>query len=307
MGMYDATEAFWSQMYHANKMKQQAYSLCFAEPGHVDRKGTLAGAMVLGGSDTRLHTTPMVYAELMSKRGKFHLHLEKVYLQETRFDGDTININPPISSDLTTLNNVQIFEEALNNKGPVILDSGTTATYLTKTLERHFVNVFNDLVSEDIMEMAGNSRGVQKTYELTLRQLYQLPTIVFMIKAWQPPNSDDDNAKHDLSEKTHIPGMVGSDMDPRHAGHSILLRMPAQNYMARVHDDDMEEVDLTDLDSTATYNFHVFFTKQAGHGGVLGANVMQGHDILFDMDNQRIGFAESTCEYEVLADDEEDS
>lgn len=33
---------------------------------------------------------------------------------------------------------------------------------------------------------------------------------------------------------------------------------------------------------------------------VLGANFMQGHDIFFDRDNRRIGFAESNCDYEYL-------
>lgn len=32
-------------------------------------------------------------------------------------------------------------------------------------------------------------------------------------------------------------------------------------------------------------------------GAVLGANVMQDHNIVFDYDNRRVGFAEGVCDY----------
>lgn len=294
MGMDNSPETFWSQMYIEKKMEQQAFSLCFAEPGHVERKGTLAGAMVLGGTDTRLHRTPMVYATSDSSMNKYKVHLEKVYLQSAASES-AIEILPsplPPSLDISTLSNVQIFEEALNNKGPVIVDSGTTATYLTSQLKRHFEAVFNTLVPEDVMVL-----GEKKTYELTLRQLQQLPTIVFMIQA------AEGNGEDTPTTTTTTPGMVGSDLDPKRAGKSILIRMPPTNYMSRVEDD--TEIDVTDLDAVAHYQVNIYFSKGTGRGGVLGANLMRGHDVHFDIDNDRIGFAESTCEYEALADEEE--
>jgi len=30
---------------------------------------------------------------------------------------------------------------------------------------------------------------------------------------------------------------------------------------------------------------------------IIGANAMVGHDVVFDIDNQRVGFAESDCSY----------
>lgn len=140
-------------------------------------------------------------------------------------------------------------------------------------------------------------------HPLTFRQLEQLPTIVFMIKAWDPPTDDGNEDERVALPTTTIPGMVGSDMDPKRAGKSILVRMPPSNYMSRVETD--SEIDMSDLDAVAHYQLNVFFTKKAGGGAVLGANFMRGHDVLFDIDNNRIGFAVSTCEYEALADDEE--
>lgn len=124
--MYRSKESFWSQMYQEQKLETQAFSLCFAEPGHVERKGTMAGAMVLGGTDARLHKTSMVYAqEVPPYDGKFKVHLEKVYLQEAvASDENSDSEENTYSTDLSLLNNIQIFEEALNNRGPVIVDSG---------------------------------------------------------------------------------------------------------------------------------------------------------------------------------------
>lgn len=45
-------------------------------------------------------------------------------------------------------------------------------------------------------------------------------------------------------------------------------------------------------------------------GGVLGANVMRDHNVVFDYDNRRVGFAEGMCEYkahELDVDTKDDS
>jgi hypothetical protein len=42
-----------------------------------------------------------------------------------------------------------------------------------------------------------------------------------------------------------------------------------------------------------------FYTDEGG-GSVLGANAMMGHDVYFDLDDKRIGWAESDCDYHEL-------
>ena len=39
------------------------------------------------------------------------------------------------------------------------------------------------------------------------------------------------------------------------------------------------------------------FKHLRGQGGLLGGNSMQGHDVHFDNENKRIGFAKSKCDY----------
>ena len=172
---------------------------------------------------------------------------------------------------------------------------------MTKQLQNHFVDVFNSIVSKDVMVLAADKPSAK--HALTFRQLEQLPTIVFMVKAWDPSVNDGNEDERVAPPATIIPGMVGRDLDPKRAGKSVLVRMPPLNYMSRVEND--SELDMSDLDAVAHYQFNVFFTKKSGGGAVLGANFMRGHDVLFDMDSNRIGFAVSTCEYEALADDEE--
>ncbi|EJK44337.1 hypothetical protein THAOC_37132, partial [Thalassiosira oceanica] len=47
----------------------------------------------------------------------------------------------------------------------------------------------------------------------------------------------------------------------------------------------------------AVYTPRIYLDRDDGLGNVLGANFMTGHDVLFDMDRSRIGFAESGCDY----------
>lgn len=43
------------------------------------------------------------------------------------------------------------------------------------------------------------------------------------------------------------------------------------------------------------YTSRIYFTES--QGGVLGANAMIGHNVLFDWEHGRVGFARSTCEH----------
>jgi hypothetical protein len=44
------------------------------------------------------------------------------------------------------------------------------------------------------------------------------------------------------------------------------------------------------------YAFRVYLTE--GSGTVLGANFMNGYNIIFDSKQKRVGFAKSNCKYE---------
>ena len=88
----------------------------------------------------------------------------------------------------------------------------------------------------------------------------------------------------DGMDPNDVVGFTGTDLS-RDSPRDVLLAIPPQHYM---------EFDV----NTNQYTPRLYFTE--GSGGVLGANAMMGHDILFDWENQRIGFAESDCNYDSI-------
>ena len=78
------------------------------------------------------------------------------------------------------------------------------------------------------------------------------------------------------------PGLAGQDVDPSSL-QDVLLAVPAPHYMEF-------------SPSRGTYTPRIYFTESAG--GVIGANAMRGHNVLLDWENQRMGIAESSCEYQ---------
>ena len=123
MGMDVAVPAFWYQMYEAGVIQAKAFSLCFSRKDEADPKGTEAGAMSMGGTDARLHNTPLVYTSTEESSGFYVVHVRKMYLRAG--GGGT--------SALSTDKNVKIVqldldEDALN-AGRVIVDSGTTVCF----------------------------------------------------------------------------------------------------------------------------------------------------------------------------------
>lgn len=80
-----------------------------------------------------------------------------------------------------------------------------------------------------------------------------------------------------------IPGLAG-DIDPS-SPQDIILAIPATHYMEY-------------SPSKRSFTPRLYFTESKG--GVIGSNAMQRHNVLFDWENRRVGFAESTCEYEAV-------
>ncbi len=53
-----------------------------------------------------------------------------------------------------------------------------------------------------------------------------------------------------------------------------------------------------------SYQTTIFFDETRG-GGILGANFMRNHDIQFDVENSRIGFARANCKYRELQEEKQ--
>lgn len=124
MGMDIGKPAIWNQMFLQGKIASRSFSLCFTRQADARRSGTESGAMTLGGTDKRLHSTDMVYsATNLDGAGFFSVQLHKIYLRYGGIDDDSI-----LSTDLASVVPLHI-TESLMNEGQVIIDSGTTDSY----------------------------------------------------------------------------------------------------------------------------------------------------------------------------------
>lgn len=266
MGMDTATESFWHQMSAAGRMDDDIFSLCFGRQPTADRKGTEAGAMTLGGVDTRLHTSPLVYASVGSSNSFYGVHVRNVYLRPGGGGDSATSSNPALE-----VKRVDVSEADLN-RGTTIVDSGTTDTYFTRNIASAFQKLWKELTGKPY-----NNNPVSLTEE----QLNAMPTILFQLQGLT-----DTNEKLAKDSSDPLVGLVAA-IDPEHP-YDVLLAMPPSHYME--YDNDMKKY------------VPRFYTDE-GRGSVLGANVMMGHDIVFDQVNGRLGIAESHCDYAGLVSD----
>jgi len=179
--------------------------------------------------------------------------------------------------DLPRLHKLPLGEDALNS-GNVILDSGTTDTYFSRALDGPFKNIWKELTGHDY-----NHNPISITQE----EIAALPTILMVMSGY----SDEVVGDEPTGNPDDIAGYAGH-TDLSSNPRDIVLAIPASHYLE--YDPDIGKY------------VPRFYTDE-GSGSVLGANAMMGHDVLFDNERGRIGFAESNCDYMSLLLNEEGS
>ena len=137
-----------------------------------------------------------------------------------------------------------------------IVDSGTTYTYLNSDLREPFEQAWS----------AMTNRGLTSSLYLSEEEIMQLPTIIFQVTASEQQNP--------------AANALAGDLDPLNPS-DVLVAFPPSRYLEK------------SLFGSA-YRFRLYFSED--YSGVLGANFIAGHDVFFDVENNRIGFAESKCD-----------
>jgi len=173
MGMYNREGAFWHQMFDAGIIERQQFSLCFSKEADSSSDGTSAGAVTMGGVDTNLHKSPMVFIDGHVTSGSMHgVTMRKVYFMKSgQYDVTEATPDTTIKLDIT--------KERLNT-GKVILDSGTTDTYFTRNIATTFKAVFKSMTGVDY-----NDRGMK----LTDAQVENLPSLVVQLDGYSGTDS----------------------------------------------------------------------------------------------------------------------
>ena len=221
--------------------------------------------MIMGGTDSRLHTTPMVFADSSrSMHGIFTVTVEGMYL---RANGGESTV---VASDRKKNVIWKTISEKQDDFGATtIVDSGTTSTYLMQDLFEPFAEAFRELSGGLEYKMGIN-------YNLTDDQVAALPTVILKIKAWK-----DADGRMPVPDTTEI--------DSKQFQDSIFVAFPPSHYMKYYPGNEVYQAKLG------------FSRTKAGFSPTtLGANFMMGHDLFFDVENDRIGFAESHCDYHAM-------
>jgi len=271
MGMENDKTAFWKQMHSKNAIPREEFSLCFSRQDYTSKDGTRAGAMTLGGVDTRLHNvSPMVYAKNTHASGFYGVHIRAVYLRE----GGGLSAQTTVNDMSSRMHRLDISEDVLNS-GKVIVDSGTTDTYMTSRIASAFKTTWKQITGSDY-----NHSPVK----LTPEELGSLPTIIIVIQGYDGADVGDEP----IGDPNDIPGWAGEALSPS-SPKDVVLSIPASHYME--YDEEKEA-------------YVARFYTDEGSGSVLGANAMMGHDVYFDVPRGRVGFAESDCDYAKLLETE---
>ena len=260
MGMSAHPATLPKKLYDAGKIEHNMFAMCYRRELGTSKRGVSAGSMTIGGVSNKLDTSPFVFAKNMAKVGWFTVYVKNIYVRSG--GGQSARSVDPSHHTIK----VRINANLLNSGKGVIVDSGTTDTYLNKRVAADFTKAWKKATGRAYSHVP---------MSLTPEQLRRLPTILIQCLAF---SNDLDPTIEDYD---NIPGYTGS-LDPS-SPRDLLIAIPATSYM-----------DYSPI--TQRYMSRLYFTESVG--GVLGSNTMQGHNVLFDWQNGRIGFAESSCTYD---------
>jgi Eukaryotic aspartyl protease len=217
--------------------KSRIFALCFSIGG---------GVLTLGGVDQTLHKTGALiqYAKLLKPKGWFTVKLLDVSMRASLSSKHlAVMKRTRTNSSKNSTYSINADVSALNFRKGVIVDSGTTDTYLPISVRDLFEKLFRKLTD-----------GITYTNSniaLSRSQLEKLPTIIYTLE--------------------------GEEGSP-----PVEIESEPSSYMERLGD--------------GKFAFRIYLTESAG--AILGANVMNNHNVIFDIDNKRIGFVSSECKYE---------
>ena len=323
MGLSAHPDTLLSSLVSQHVLTDHMATLCFASADPLNtHPEDLAGILTLGGIDTRLHDSQMLYGQLVlrgdteadaeSRRhpygipsrsddsmdgGWYAVYVRDVILLEGSSteeqymesflvpQAQTLNA---VGKDHLKLSGLKGYDSFSVNSGKgVILDSGTTDTYLHDSLKPLFEQAWDSIMEESNNDAFKGYHNNPMT--LTREQVLRFPTILIQLASAYVNVADDPIMEDSTTDLDHLSGATGS-IDLAHPT-DILLAIPPTHYLEY-------------NSKKNTYTSRLYFTE--GEGGVLGANALQGHDVLLDWTHRRVGIAKSSCSFDDLQDYESD-
>mmetsp|Transcript_32186 Transcript_32186/g.36597 ORF Transcript_32186/g.36597 Transcript_32186/m.36597 type:complete len:240 (-) Transcript_32186:58-777(-) len=113
---------------------------------------------------------------------------------------------------------------------------------------------------------------------MTESEVLALPSLILQL------NGDEEYNRQTYPDQNNLPETAAAALDPDHP-YDVLHIIPPSHYMEKIKNSKVY------VPRLYTDDFGV---------PIIGANGMMGHDIYFDIEGQRIGWAESNCNYHNL-------
>ena len=165
--------------------------------------------LTLGGLDTRADLTPMVYARNVAATGWFTVFVKNVYIREQ--GGQSAAADSP--NQKTQRVNGDLFQ--MNSGKGVIVDSGTTDTYLHRSIAGPF---------NEIWQKVTGRKYSNKPVALSHSDLLMLPTVLIQLAAY------DDEINPGGNDMEMVTGLAGEQLVPS-SPHDVIQAVPATHYM----------------------------------------------------------------------------
>ncbi len=173
MGMSAHEATLTHQLTLHNKLEHDMFTMCFSRALTHSKEGTAAGMMALGGVDTRHHTSPMVYAKSVKASGWYTVFVKKIYLRAGNGDGNK-SAGTPNALREYDLHLLSDNPSQMNSGKGVIVDSGTTDTFLHTSLKHQFQVLWSQIMGEAYV--------VDAEMDLTQEDLDDLPTFLIVLE-----------------------------------------------------------------------------------------------------------------------------
>lgn len=269
LGMSTAPTSFLHQMYLAGKIKQRIFSLCFRGFQDYQPNGVSAGQVTFGGYDPTRFDTPLVWVKNTANiqhLSTYAVHIRRIYMglgggdeALQRAAQGTMSILP-IDMDPVPIDAVEVQGSSANvdysglngEDGVVLIQTNTPTTCLHKSIEAGFKKAFHSMT------------GIEYEPEMKIGrdQFEMLPTVLLQFES---------HAMQQGGISVDLPGFVGR--HDHNNPYDILLAVPPSHYL--LYDGET---------AIATLVF--------GETSSIGANILQKHEIIFDLERDRIGLAE---------------
>ncbi|GFH56474.1 hypothetical protein CTEN210_12950 [Chaetoceros tenuissimus] len=254
IGLSTAQTSFIQQMYQADIIDAPIFSLCFEQ--YQDEDLNNAGSLSIGSAsalDSQYFTSALYYMESFNLWGNYGVMIRNIYLRK---DGGTSIAEFTYFRD-------EIAEKLDFEKFGASFPSGAIIDNLQTQLS------LNVAINNSFIEVWERQAGRSFTYDLmqlTKDEFQRLPTILLQVKA-------SDVASITNGENLGTVGIVGSTLDPD-SPNDIVIAIPSSLYM-------IEE-------TSGFYRMQIVWSNQ---GSILGTNIFQKKQLVFDPNSYRIGIA----------------